>query len=816
MIQSKPWEAYAAQPATVYGTPKPIDPYKAEDQQLQRDAAARAERIADRQDRTAQRGIEVQERAIGNKEYDNTLKLRGDYDALPAVKEYRIAVSQLAAGLKASPDATGDNALIYAYAKAMDPGSVVRESEMGMAASGASVVEAAAANLKKQFGIEGGGQLDPDIRDRLRREMLHKVTAIKAGYDQQRQRFTADAQAFGLDPARVIGNHDGDPFADEFRAYDESRRPQETGTVPEGAVDLGDVPWGAKAPTGGMWSQIGEATGNVVSGVGQGLAALPDMAANATGAVLALPADALGFDNVARNLRNPTTIGGMIERANPTPQDTVGAGVRMASQFGGGVAGFPQRAANAVTNAIVGQVPRQIPNALAPGGNAVMQSADALSKSVGAPIQPLAADVAGATTRRLTSVGAQLPLSARPIVNAAQRLTTQTQGARDTIAQRTGQALEPEMAGDTVKRGLGVYRTRTGQQARNMYQKAQEASDGVAIQPQSVLQTLSGHIDEQRAIPGGSDILPVLESLAADLTKSGQFSVEGVRGMRTVLSGRLQSAGLTPTNAQRIVNELVQAAGDDISNSLVKAGKPDAAKAYRSADKFYAERMEVINNAIKPIIGKNGEKSGEQVLQGLQQAAKGNTARLSQIMRVLPEEDAGTVRATIINGLGKSSAGAQNAEGSAFSLSQFLTHWNQLTPRAKTVLFDRGTLTDLNHLATVANGSKQAARFANSSNTGSVMGSLATGATLGVDLLTTAGTALAQIGGGWLLARPGFARWMARAPSNPKAIGPHIARLSTVATQNPAAAGEIKALQQFLSEAFEQSPGRLAAGQDER
>ena len=188
--------------------------------------------------RAAQAGAFNAEKAPEYKQYDNTLKLRSDFDAMPTVKEYRVGIAQLAQALKTQPDATGDNALIYAYAKAMDPGSVVRESEMTMASRGASVFDAAAANLKKQFGIEGGGQLPQQVRDRMRQEVITKVTQMSSGYDAQRQRYIADAQAFGIDPERVVGKHDAAPYLPVLQEYSRSRNAMAQDTTGAGNTPL--------------------------------------------------------------------------------------------------------------------------------------------------------------------------------------------------------------------------------------------------------------------------------------------------------------------------------------------------------------------------------------------------------------------------------------------------------------------------------------------------------------------------------------------------------------------------------------------------
>ena len=166
-------------------------------------------------------GLAIQSNArdANNSTVNNTLKLRSDFDAMPGVKEYRIALPQLGLGLKTKPDAAGDNALIYAYAKAMDPGSVVRESEMEMAGKAGSWLETRAAQIKKELGIEGGGQLSPQTRDALRREMVNKVGELNRAYTFQRERYKADATNLGIDPERVIGKHDGQPYHDGAQAW---------------------------------------------------------------------------------------------------------------------------------------------------------------------------------------------------------------------------------------------------------------------------------------------------------------------------------------------------------------------------------------------------------------------------------------------------------------------------------------------------------------------------------------------------------------------------------------------------------------------
>ncbi len=84
-----------------------------------------------------------QEIHLGQKGFDNTLKLRGDFRSEPIYKahqEMQSAYSQIVQSLKqASP--AGDLAGATKIMKLLDPGSVVRESELGMAMAASGLLD---------------------------------------------------------------------------------------------------------------------------------------------------------------------------------------------------------------------------------------------------------------------------------------------------------------------------------------------------------------------------------------------------------------------------------------------------------------------------------------------------------------------------------------------------------------------------------------------------------------------------------------------------------------------------------------------------
>jgi hypothetical protein len=308
----------------------------------------------------------------------------------------------------------------------------------------------------------------------------------------------------------------------------------------------------------------------------------------------------------------------------------------------------------------------------------------------------------------------------------------------------------------------------------------------------------------------------ILEGLRDALSQPQ--SVRGLREARTQLRDQFESTGLRGSNVERIAGRVVDAATDDLVNGLRAQGLDAAARQYRVADRMWAERAATIDDNLEPILGSAASpKSGEQIVQGLKTAMAGNNRRFAGFINALPPEEQSTVRASMIQRLGRATKGQQDDGGEVFSLGTFLTNWNEIGERAKNTLFGAEGRTALNDLARYAAGSKEAQRFANFSNTGGALlnGSGIAKAAEGAAAYATFGKTLAiSYGAGRLLASPRFARWLARPPRNQAGIPEHIERLARVARAEPAIASDVLAIQQRLADAFGGSPARLAA--DER
>lgn len=423
-------------------------------------------------------------------------------------------------------------------------------------------------------------------------------------------------------------------------------------------------------------------------------------------------------------------------------------------------------------------------------------------------VDVLPADTGGPFTRRLTSAAVQAPLSGGPIIRRSQQAADQFMGARDRIAAEVGNAVDPVDMGEAVGAAARGFSGRTSARGGALYDEAQRLAEGVRVDPERARQTLSQQIARMEQVPGGGAGLPEARQMLQNL--EGNFTVQGIRDMRTEM---FVSPELRGTPASNRLREIVNAAADDVAASLEAQGRGEAADAFRRADRYWRQRIETIDQTIQPIIGSaRNPKSGEQIVQTLMTAGRTNSSRLTRFVQSLPADEQATLRATVISQLGKANAGTQNAEGTAFSVNQFLTHWNQLSPRAKDTLF-RGEARDaLNDLAKVAEGTREAQGYANRSNTGGAMfGNV--GGWIGVGSVAPTTAALGAVGQmvtGRLLASPRFARWLARPAKSEQDLLQQARRLSQIASREPAIANDIIPLQQALQQTVQRSAAQEA------
>lgn len=492
----------------------------------------------------------------------------------------------------------------------------------------------------------------------------------------------------------------------------------------------------------------------------------------------------------------------------------------------------------------------------APSAN---QAFDTAAERVGdftgnGPVQYLAADRPNALPSQWATSLTNLTLGGIPLTEAATKVVQSAKDARDAIAAkignfRTSDAGAPDMvyAGQRLQRGAQQFLNQSEKRAGDLYEAIPIAADRPAVltNTRAALSDLTQGFTSNEALSkiwaDNPRLRATLEALTPEtkammkeglaggggpnqgLTrvgtefKNGQLSWQDLKRFRTIVGQIIGKPGLESDGAQiDALRRVYGALSQDMRATAGGAG-PNALKAFERANSYWQGRQDRISNTLAPIFGKNLDASPEdayRALLGWSKQQGGDFASVARAIRSLPEDDANTVRATVLNSMGRVSKGRQDETGAAFSPSDFVTHWNELSDRAKSVLFQGDARKAIDNLVTVASGMKQGAqKFANTSKTGIAIGATGTISGAIAHPLLAPFSIMGQIGAGYLLGKPEFARWLTAYIKKPNAAAAlaHIQKLSTVANAEPQIADDVLQIQQRLAQAFASAPQRAAA-----
>lgn len=135
--------------------------------------------------------------------FNNASKLRDDFRAEPVTKAYRVVVPMLESAKDAinRPTRAADLNLIYAFAKLMDPDSVVRESETGMVVASGTVADRLGGLIGQ---LNGGQMLQPETRQRLIAELESRFRSLEESYLTLEGSYRDIAKSGGINPDHVI------------------------------------------------------------------------------------------------------------------------------------------------------------------------------------------------------------------------------------------------------------------------------------------------------------------------------------------------------------------------------------------------------------------------------------------------------------------------------------------------------------------------------------------------------------------------------------------------------------------------------------
>jgi hypothetical protein len=443
-------------------------------------------------------------------------------------------------------------------------------------------------------------------------------------------------------------------------------------------------------------------------------------------------------------------------------------------------------------------------------GREVLEAAGRLNegRAVADQINVLPADVGGPMTRRFTAGAVQTPFGSGPIIRAADQAQTNAGGRLAEIAASEGGALRQEALGEVGQRASQGYIDRTGAASREAYAAARGMAGDTRIRAQGAVANIDSQLAELAPTANtDAGLITGLQRLRADLANEGDLSalsIDSIRRLRTSTRAEARSEGLRATDYQRRAGQVLDSLSDDIASQL----EPRAAAAFREADRAYAERLSTIDDVMEEIVGSAGDRSAEAVARRLSGLARGDSARLGRFLNAVTPEEAGIVRGSLINEIGRANPGAQNAAGDAFSFSTFLSNWDKLPERSRNLLFRGEHRQAVEDLARLAEGARATRSYANTSGTGGAMNSSRFVSEAGRMASTAGGittlglTPILENLTGRLLASRRFTQFLARPPRDRSAA---IRRLSAIASREPAIANDLvpirNALQQSVTSA---------------
>jgi hypothetical protein len=320
------------------------------------------------------------------------------------------------------------------------------------------------------------------------------------------------------------------------------------------------------------------------------------------------------------------------------------------SLVGAGVGGATGATIGAVGGRILaGRTPPPAP----PGG----ASASDVSEALAAEGIPAARPVADPSVRGKMAYLETTPGGHSVVQNS---LAQTRQSIADKVAGLggSGEALTPGGMGEAIQNaGTGAINNMKAQAGR-FYDRAATAGAGEAISPTNALAELDSNIAELQRNPNNNQgLISYLQDVRNDLAQPGR-TVADIRDLRTGLSGEINRRNLGMSNADRIMGNVLDAAGTDISRDLGKSN-PEALSLYNQGDALWRQMSQERDQVLSKLVGSNPQNpiSGEAAMSRVVQMMgnKGDLARFNRVMDMMGPEDQANFRATLWDNIGRRS-----------------------------------------------------------------------------------------------------------------------------------------------------------------
>jgi hypothetical protein len=324
-----------------------------------------------------------------------------------------------------------------------------------------------------------------------------------------------------------------------------------------------------------------------------------------------------------------------------------------------------------------------------------------------------------------TLVSPKKALTAKDLGDQSQRVVQGAEGDLKTaIGDRSGAmaldygapALDAMDLGQRVQKGAASWIKAKRGEAQKLYDEGEKLTEGLVVPPTGLTNTLNAKRDELMRLPKTNKaLIDVINDVASDIGNV-QLQPKDFRKLRSDLWARLSAGelGLSPSDKTRLVTEITGSATKDMRNALETAATQKGGEKYAKAlaafdqgDKLWREQSKVTKTTLSAILGKSADDiletspdvwgadlSPEKATAAIQRFTGKEHRRLVQLMGTLDDTTKGTVRASLIQGLGR--------EGDGFSPSKFVKQLDAIPERTQRALFGSDGVSALNDLKKVS------------------------------------------------------------------------------------------------------------------
>ncbi len=151
-----------------------------------------------------------------------------------------------------------------------------------------------------------------------------------------------------------------------------------------------------------------------------------------------------------------------------------------------------------------------------------------------------------------------------------------------------------------------------------------------------------------------------------------------VKQTRTLVGNEIADNNIASSVPRSKWNPLYGALSSDMEVAANAAG-PDATKAFNRASNYTragSNRMDATDSILR-------RDTPEETFKAMEGALRDNPTDFQAVKKSLPEGARGDFAGTVIEKLGKATAGQQDNTGGKFSTETFLTNWNRMNEKSK-------------------------------------------------------------------------------------------------------------------------------------